>query len=53
MVMFGHEWSCMVMECHKWLLMVMWQNIWNFGTTGNMASIENIGNKGKKKNNME
>ena len=47
MVMYGHLWSCMVMECHKWLFMVLWSNKWNFGTTGNMGSIENKVNIGK------
>ena len=42
--MYGHEWSCMV---------ILWGNKWNFGTTGNMGSIENIGNIGKNKDNME
>ena len=53
MVMYGHFLSNMVMECHKWLFMVLWGYKWNFGTTGNMGSIENIGNIGKNKNNME
>ena len=64
--MYGHVWSCMVMyghgmswnvwnviECHKWLFMVLWGNIWNFEITGNMGSIENLGDKWKKKDNME
>ena len=45
--------SLNVMECHKWLFMVLWGNIWNFETTGNMGSIENLGDKWKKKDNME
>ena len=37
----------MVIECHEWLFKVLWMNKWNFRTSGNMGSIENIGNMGK------
>ena len=37
----------MVIECHEWLFKVLWMNKWNFRTSGNMGSIENIGNLGK------
>ena len=54
--MYGHgmSWNVWnVIECHKWLFMVLWGNIWNFETTGNMGSIENLGDKWKKKDDME
>ena len=62
MVMYGHAWSGMVMHGQVWSNMVMYGHViviygrvwpcivmvlWNFRTTGNIGSIENIGNKWK------
>ena len=47
MVMYGHVLSCMVMGGPVWSCTVMngfWGYVWNFGTTANKGSIENIGN---------
>ena len=52
----GHIWSCLVMNGHVWSWNVINGYSWlcgGTGTTGNMVSKGNIGNKGKKKNNME